>query len=412
MVVAHPADPLLVDRRVRPGRHDDRGEGRVPVGEGRLVRPDPVAGAVDRVEVHCRADLGHLRAVDQVLLDRRVGQLGDVEALPVAADTRREQRVERGVQRRVRQRGDHLGHDRCHVAEGLHRALALLQRPGPVHDGDGQGVAVPVGRDELQRRGDLEAREAAVRLGRVPDELPEEAQQVPGRVELVEEDPDVDVVDRVQRELEGGDDPEVAAAAAQRPEQLRVLLPAGHPDLSVGGDHVRGDQVVHSEAVAAVQVADPAAQGQPADPGGGHDPARGGQTVGVRGVVDVSPGRAAGHAGPPGGRVDAHVPHRRQVDHQPAVVGAEPGSAVAAAAHGQLQTGVPGEIHRRHHVGGLLRADDGGRAPVEHAVVDAPGLVVGRIVCGDHAGTDLVTEAVDRRFGHGVAPSLSAPRPE
>src|SRR5262245_40634421 len=42
--------------------------------------------------------------------------------------------------------------------------------------------------------------------------------------------------DRMQPELELGDDAEVAAAAAQRPEQLRVAVRAGLYDVAVGGD--------------------------------------------------------------------------------------------------------------------------------------------------------------------------------
>ena len=61
----------------------------------------------------------------------------------------------------------------------------------------------------------------------VLDEFAEEPQQVARVVEFVEEDPDVDVVDRMQLELERGHDAEVAAAAAERPEQVRVLVLAG-----------------------------------------------------------------------------------------------------------------------------------------------------------------------------------------
>ena len=105
-------------------------------------------------------------------------------------------------------------------------------------------VAVAVCGDERQRRRDLEGREAAVGLGGVLDEVPEEPQQVAGLVELVEEQADIDVVDRVQLELEGGDDPEVAAAAAERPEQVRVLVVLAVTDLAVGGDHLGREQVV------------------------------------------------------------------------------------------------------------------------------------------------------------------------
>ena len=50
--------------------------------------------------------------------------------------------------------------------------------------------------------------------------------------------------DRVQPVLELGDHAEVAAAAAQRPEQVRVLLGAGPQHLAGGGDDLGGQQVV------------------------------------------------------------------------------------------------------------------------------------------------------------------------
>ena len=199
--------------------------------------------------------------------------------------------------------------------------------------------------DELQRRGDLEGRETAVGFGCVLDEVAVEAQQVPGLVELVEEQPDVDVLDRVQLELERGDHPEVAAAASQRPEQVLVLPGAGRAHLAVGGDHLGREQVVETEAVAPGQVADPAAQGEPGDAGSGNDPTGGGQPVGVRGVVEVPPGGPASGAGRLGGWVDVHVPHQRQVDDHPAVVGTEAGGAVPAAFDRQVQAGVAGEVH-------------------------------------------------------------------
>jgi hypothetical protein len=44
--------------------------------------------------------------------------------------------------------------------------------------------------------------------------------------------------------LEGGDDAEVAASAAQPPEQLGMLGVAGQEPLAFGGHHLAGAQVV------------------------------------------------------------------------------------------------------------------------------------------------------------------------
>ncbi len=75
-----------------------------------------------------------------------------------------------------------------------------------------------------------------------------------------------DRVDLVQPELEAGRDAEVAAAAADRPEEVRVRLGVDAQELAVGGHDVGGQQVVDREAVLADQVPDAAAQRDPPDP--------------------------------------------------------------------------------------------------------------------------------------------------
>src|SRR4029079_19765478 len=102
-----------------------------------------------------------------------------------------------------------------------------------------------------------------------------------------------DVLHRAQPVLEGGDDAEIAAAATQRPEEVLVLLLAGH-DEAPGGQHdVGGLQVVEGKALAARQVADAASEGQARDTRGRDDAARRGKSESVVGVVEVAPGASA-----------------------------------------------------------------------------------------------------------------------
>ena len=98
-----------------------------------------------------------------------------------------------------------------------------------------------------------------------------------------------DIADRVGPEGEGGDDAEVAAASAKRPEQVRVPLGVRGDHGPVGQDDVGGEQAVDGQAELAAQVADPAAQGEAADAGGGDEAARHRQPERVGGVVDVAP---------------------------------------------------------------------------------------------------------------------------
>ena len=63
-------------------------------------------------------------------------------------------------------------------------------------------------------------------------------------------------------ELELGDDSEVPAAAAETPEQVRILVGARLDELAVGRHHVHRDELVDRQAVLALNPADPAAERQ------------------------------------------------------------------------------------------------------------------------------------------------------
>ena len=126
--------------------------------------------------------------------------------------------------------------------------------------------------------------------GRFGGEVPVEAQHVGGVVGRPEDGSGHHGrADGVQSEPERGDDAEVAAAASQRPEQIRVFVGGRPDDAALGGDHLGGKQVVDGEPVLAHEEADAAAEGEPGDAGVAHDAAGGGQTVGLRLVVDVAP---------------------------------------------------------------------------------------------------------------------------
>ena len=60
-----------------------------------------------------------------------------------------------------------------------------------------------------------------------------------------------DRADLLEPEAEPGRDAEVAAAAADRPEQVRVRLGVHAEELAVGGDDLGGEEVVDREAVLA-----------------------------------------------------------------------------------------------------------------------------------------------------------------
>jgi hypothetical protein len=126
-----------------------------------------------------------------------------------------------------------------------------------------------------------------------------------------------------------------------------------------------------------------ASQGEATDAGGGEDPGRGGQPVPVRRGVEGPPGGTPLHPGGARGGIDVDPVHRGQVDHQPAVDGAEPRAVVSAAADGDRQPGSPADVERGLRIGNGCAAGDERRASVDHGVVDRPDLVVGRVVRRD-----------------------------
>jgi hypothetical protein len=99
-------------------------------------------------------------------------------------------------------------------------------------------LAVAVGWQERQRRRQVEPEERAQLVGCLADELAVERERLAGRADLVEDRAADHRADRVELELERGHYAEVPAAAAQRPEQVRVLRPAGGDEAAVGGDDV------------------------------------------------------------------------------------------------------------------------------------------------------------------------------
>ena len=81
--------------------------------------------------------------------------------------------------------------------------------------------------------------------------------------------------DRVQLELEGRDDAEVASGPAQSPEEVGVLVLTRRQNLPVGGDHSGGDKVVERKAELRHQPAEATSQGEPGDSGRRDDAAGG-----------------------------------------------------------------------------------------------------------------------------------------
>ncbi len=87
-------------------------------------------------------------------------------------------------------------------------------------------------------------------------------------VERMHEKPGQDLrPQRVEPELERGDDAEIAAAAPQRPEEIRVFLFARSDQLAVSRDNLRRNEIVDGQPKLACGPAKAAAEREACDAG-------------------------------------------------------------------------------------------------------------------------------------------------
>src|SRR5215217_5935 len=136
---------------------------------------------------------------------------------------------------------------------------------------------------------------------------------------------------------ECGDDAEVAAATAQRPEEIRVLRLARLHERRVGEDEVGFYEMVDGEAELAGQVTDAASERETADSRRAERARRHCKPVPVRRVIDVGEGASAADLHEPRLRIDPNPSLRRQVDYEPSLRYRESGPAMAAAPNRDLE---------------------------------------------------------------------------
>ena len=116
--------------------------------------------------------------------------------------------------------------------------------------------------DRLERRVDCDHRGAAEVPGGAADQVPISAKRFGNAGPAVDEPTADNPFERMQAELQLRRDAEVAAATAQRPEQLGVLIGARTNRRPVRGDDLGADEVVAGETVLCGQMADPAPEGE------------------------------------------------------------------------------------------------------------------------------------------------------
>ena len=207
----------------------------------------------------------------------------------------------------------------------------------------------------------------------------------------------------VQAQLEARDDAEVAAAAAVRPQQIRILVLAGEHLLAVGGDELDAGEVVAGEPVLAFDPAGAAAEREAGDARRRDPAARRREAVLLRAPVQLAPQHAGADADRAAASVDLDRVEQPDVDHHAVVDERHAGDAVPAGADGHRQPAVARVGERERDIVGA-RAPGDQRGPfVDHRVEDGPSLVVAAVVRGD-----LLAGEASNRF-HSLPPVAVRP---
>ena len=179
--------------------------------------------------------------------------------------------------------------------------------------------------------------------------------------------------------LERRRNPEVAAAAANCPEQIRVLVGARVCDAGVRHHDLGRPEVIERQTVLRHQPTQTATERQPGDARAPDDTAGRRQTVDLRFAIELGPEDTTLCARHAGARVDVDSLHRRQVDHQPAVDGGMTCDVVPAATDRDLEIERSGQLDGIAYVGNTTAACNQRGTLVDESIVNAPRVLVIRV---------------------------------
>ncbi len=232
-----------------------------------------------------------------------------------------------------------------------------------------------------------------------------------GLLERPESGPAIDHLDRVKAEQEGGHDAEVAAAAAHAPRRgprsRSLLAVTRRPSASTTSAASRLSMV---RPYLRRQVADAAAQRQPADAGRGDDAGRHGHAEGMRGVIHVAPCAAAVRRDGVRRRVDSNALHPRQVDDQPVVTDSRPPPLWPPPRIADKHPVFAGKVDCCDDIRHVSTRDDETRPLVDHRVVNFAGRVICLIRGLDELTANTTSKLVSRHSGHSCPPLVTMAR--
>ena len=188
----------------------------------------------------------------------------------------------------------------------------------------------------------------------------------------------------VQVDLDGGDQGEVASAAAQRPEQVGVARGVDPCPAAVGVDDVEGADRVGRPAVGATEPGQAAAQGVADHADAGHAAGQAGQAVRCRGSLHLFPADSRAEAG--GAPVGVHLHAAEAAGAQQDDPVGVAGGAVTVGLGGHGQAGAAGVAHQGGDVVGVGGLHHGGHRLL-HRQVPGAGRCGETVVAGTQHGT-------------------------
>src|SRR4030095_5872388 len=182
--------------------------------------------------------------------------------LPIVSRARRQQRVKGLLPLNVGLRADMLAVSLAESAQGSDKFLCVGDGAGGKNRQHNASLAMYVFRKKRQG-GSLAQHNPHVQLfGRRIYKLSILGKYLLCLAERKNDQAGDDLrTDGEKLEFELGDDAEISPAAANRPEKIRVVGLACSYFLTLGGDHVDGDEIVDRHAVFARQPTEAAAQG-------------------------------------------------------------------------------------------------------------------------------------------------------
>jgi hypothetical protein len=195
----------------------------------------------------------------------------------------------------------------------------------------------------------------------------------------------VQLLERVDRELDRRDHAEIAVAAAQRPEQVGLHRGVRADVAAVGEHELDRRDAVGLQAVLAGQPAHAAAERVAGDADVRRRAVQARQAVGGEARRDAVPLDPRADADPLGAWIDVDLLERADVQQQGVLHAAERPLVVRGRLGRDAEAGVAGVGDRRGDVLGVGRERDGGRMLVEQQVERRAGVVPAG-VAGKHDG--------------------------